>query len=216
MGNQFLTYILKRMKVFYDRYETLLHIFTSDSVRQVLPKFLPLNCGRKITDFKEWSKIRVCCFFWQIKLGKNLFCLGSKKIRSYALILFKKGEGTFNLKDLRFNLRLNVFIANDIKNLGEIGITKVWSKTFHQNRKRKRHKNTESKRQKNKLQFWNQILNENLFQKNLRLLRSNLSVTLTIYTIEFWKISIWLISDGKFVGSGFLSKSSPQKSPWPA
>ena len=70
-GNQFLTYILKRMKVFYDRYETLLHIFTSDSVRQVLPKFLPLNCGRKITDFKEWSKIRVCCFFWQIKLGKN-------------------------------------------------------------------------------------------------------------------------------------------------
>ena len=162
-GNQFLTYILKRMKVFYDRYETLLHIFTSDSVRQVLPKFLPLNCGRKITDFKEWSKIRVCCFFWQIKLGKNLFCVGSKKIRSYALILFKKGEGTFNLKDLRFNLRLNVFIANDIKNLGgigierknlgEIGIEKVWSKTFHQNRKRKRHKNTESKRQKANFNF---------------------------------------------------------------
>ena len=58
-GNQFLTYILKKMKVFYDRYETLLHIFTSDSVRQVLPKFLPLNCGRKITDSKEWSKTRV-------------------------------------------------------------------------------------------------------------------------------------------------------------
>ena len=51
--------------------------------------------------------------------------LGSKKIRSHVLILFKKGEGTFNLKDLRFNLRLNVFIANDIKNLGGIGIEEV-------------------------------------------------------------------------------------------
>ena len=70
-GNHFLTFILKKMKVSYARYETLLHIFTSNSVRQVLPKFLPLNCGRKITDFKEWSKIRVCCFFWQIKLVKN-------------------------------------------------------------------------------------------------------------------------------------------------
>ena len=29
------------------------------------------------------------------------------------------------LKDLRFNLRLNVFIANDIKNLGGIGIEEV-------------------------------------------------------------------------------------------
>ena len=51
--------------------------------------------------------------------------LGSEKIRSHVLILFKKGEGTFNLKDLRFNLRLNVFIANDIKNLGGIGIEEV-------------------------------------------------------------------------------------------
>ena len=50
-------------ETFYASYETLLHIFTSNSVRQVLPKFLPLNCGRKITDFKEWSKIRVCSFF---------------------------------------------------------------------------------------------------------------------------------------------------------
>ena len=40
-------------------------------------------------------------------------------------MLFKQGEGTFNLKDLRFNLRLNVFIANDIKNLGGIGIEEV-------------------------------------------------------------------------------------------
>ena len=70
-GNQFFTFILKKMKVFYARYETFLHTFTSNFVRQVLPKFLPLNCGRKITDFKEWSKIRVCCFFWQIELGKN-------------------------------------------------------------------------------------------------------------------------------------------------
>ena len=62
-GNQFFTFILKKMKVFYARYETFLHTFTSNFVRQVLPKFLPLNCGRKITDFKEWSKIRVCCFF---------------------------------------------------------------------------------------------------------------------------------------------------------
>ena len=53
------------------------------------------------------------------------FCVGSKKIRNHVLILFKKGEGTFNLKDLRFNLRLNVFIANDIKNLGGIGIEEV-------------------------------------------------------------------------------------------
>ena len=51
--------------------------------------------------------------------------MGSKKIRSHVLILLKKGEGTFNLKDLRFNLRLNVFIANDIKNLGGIGIEEV-------------------------------------------------------------------------------------------
>ena len=51
--------------------------------------------------------------------------LDSEKIRSHVLILFKKGEGTFNLKDLRFNLRLNVFIANDIKNLGGIGIEEV-------------------------------------------------------------------------------------------
>ena len=70
-GSNFLHLFSKRWKFFYARYETFLHTFTSNFVRQVLPKFLPLNCGRKITDFKEWSKIRVCCFFWQIELGKN-------------------------------------------------------------------------------------------------------------------------------------------------
>ena len=42
-GNQFFTFILKKMKVFYARYETLLHTFTSNFVRQVLPKFLPFE-----------------------------------------------------------------------------------------------------------------------------------------------------------------------------
>ena len=116
--------------------------------------------------------------------------LGSKKIRSHVLILFKKGEGTFNLKDLRFNLRLNVFIANDIKNLGGIGIEEVWSKTCNQNLKRKRQVQSwsksktppkkESKRQQNNLHFWNKILNKNSVAKNLRSPRFNLGVTLPI------------------------------------
>ena len=62
---------------------------------------------------------------FQLTSDSKLVFVGSKKIRSHVLILFKKGEGTFNLKDLRFNLRLNVFIANDIKNLGGIGIEEV-------------------------------------------------------------------------------------------
>ena len=67
-------FILKRMKVSYDHYETLLHVFTPNSVRQVLAKFLHLSLKELWTQnkrFQEWSKIRVSCFFWQIKVGKN-------------------------------------------------------------------------------------------------------------------------------------------------
>ena len=67
-------WLAKRMKVSYDHYETLLHVFTPNSVRQVLAKFLHLSLKELWTQnkrFQEWSKIRVSCFFWQIKLGRN-------------------------------------------------------------------------------------------------------------------------------------------------
>ena len=70
-GTNFLHLFSKRWKFFTHvtkHFYTLLPLTSSDKFCR---NFFLLNCGRKITDFKEWSKIRVCCFFWQIELGKN-------------------------------------------------------------------------------------------------------------------------------------------------
>ena len=99
----------------------------------ILARLKKNDKAKKTHYFLSWKR---SVFNWL--QTRNLFLCGSKKIRSHVLMLFKQGEGTFNLKDLRFNLRLNVFIANDIKNLGGIGIEEVWSKTCNQNLKRKR------------------------------------------------------------------------------
>ena len=50
---------------------TFLPLIPSDKFWRNFCIFPWRNCGRKIRDFKEWSKIRVSCFFWQIKVGKN-------------------------------------------------------------------------------------------------------------------------------------------------
>ena len=50
---------------------TFLPLIPSDKFWRNFCIFPWRNCGRKIRDFKEWSKIRVSCFFWQIKLGKK-------------------------------------------------------------------------------------------------------------------------------------------------
>ena len=120
-------------------------LFRRVGATKTLKNWFSFSHGNILARLKKNDKAKKTHYFLSWKRSvfnwlqtRNLFLCGSKKIRSHVLMLFKQGEGTFNLKDLRFNLRLNVFIANDIKNLGGIGIEEVWSKTCNQNLKRKR------------------------------------------------------------------------------
>ena len=51
------TFILKKMKVSYVRYETLLHIFTPNSVRQVLTKFLAFFLEGTVTQNNRFEGV---------------------------------------------------------------------------------------------------------------------------------------------------------------
>ena len=80
---KFLTTITKH---FY----TILPLIPSDKFWRNFCIFPWRNCGRKITDFKEWSKICVSCFFWQIKLGKNKEFWTTQATHSKATLLFNQ------------------------------------------------------------------------------------------------------------------------------
>ena len=92
--------------------------------------------------------------FWSCpKRGKEL---------SNSPIYVSIGEWTFSSRTTSKILEESESKKFDRKPVIKIGNENA---TCNQNRKRKRYKNTESKRQKNKLQFWNKILNENVVHK---------------------------------------------------